>query len=136
MKAGGFFLGTLLLANLATLSALSLHVVRSPDKMVSVVPKAQLTFVDTFVDTRDWTPLDLVHHAAFVARLNDAGQSQLIAHVGQANAVYIPSKQWTPSALAPANVPNPWMPPQAPAVKPPAVRAMVAPATAYSACGM
>lgn len=109
MKAGGFFVGTLLLGNLAVLSGLSLHVVRSPDKTVTFVPKSQLTFVDTYVDTRVWTPQDATRHAALVARLTEAGKADLISHVTDGSACCtVPQATSTVKHLtAPATQPAP-----------------------------
>jgi hypothetical protein len=107
MKAGGFFVGTLLLGNLAVLSGLSLHVVRSPDKAVSFVPKSQLTFVDTYVDTRNWTPQDVSKHPALVARLTDAGKVGLISHVTDDSACCTTTQVIVKHATTPATQPAP-----------------------------
>jgi len=69
-----------------TLAAASLHVVHAPGAMlwnkvpynVRVVPKSNLTFKDTFVDTTKWTVADLDAHPEFVARLQQANRTCLI----------------------------------------------------------
>ena len=75
-----WFISLLLLGNLALMSALAFHVVWSPAGL-AFVPKAQLSLVDTFVNTRHWKPGDLPHHAALVQRLGDADQMNLIEHL-------------------------------------------------------
>jgi hypothetical protein len=69
-----------LLGNLALLAALSLHVVRGPGAF-AVTPKGQLTLLDTYVDTRNWSAADVHDHAAVVTRIVQSGHSALIAHV-------------------------------------------------------
>jgi hypothetical protein len=77
---GRFLIGLLLLGNLLFLAALSLHVVRSPGKF-TVLPKSQLTLIDVFVDTTNWTADQLNEHPAVVARLMQAGKGQMLSHV-------------------------------------------------------
>ncbi len=68
------------------LAGASVHVVHAPGSMlwnkvpynVRVVPKSNLTFKDTFVDTTKWTVADLDTHPEFVARLQQANRSCLI----------------------------------------------------------
>jgi hypothetical protein len=60
-----------------TLAALSLHVVRTPDK-IEVVTKQRLGFVDTYCDTRAWTLADIPRHPTLVRRLIEIDQAELL----------------------------------------------------------
>lgn len=68
------------------LAAASLHVVRAPGTMlwnkvpvnIQFVPKSNLTFKNTFIDTTKWTVADVEAHPAFVARLQQANRTCLI----------------------------------------------------------
>ncbi len=62
------------------LAAASLHVVRTPDKVV-VVPKDRLTFNETYADIREWTTDDVASHPQLTARLTATGRSDLLANV-------------------------------------------------------
>ena len=73
-----------LLANLLMMGAVSLHVIRTPERF-EFVPKSQLTLMDTYVDTRIWTANDLKTHAALVQRLAQAGKQDVLSHVTAAN---------------------------------------------------
>ena len=77
---GRLLVALLLLGNLLMLTALSVHVVRSPEKC-AVVAKSQLTLMETFVDTRAWTAADLKDHSAVVSRLVQAGKGDLLSHI-------------------------------------------------------
>ncbi len=66
----------ILLANVVMFGALSTHVVCGPDGW-AVIAKDHLTLVDTYVDTRQWTPEEMVRHAAFVQRAEQARPSLL-----------------------------------------------------------
>ena len=92
---GRLFLVVLLLGNLAYMGALSLHIVRSPEK-TRLIPKGQTTLLETYVDTRNWTTSDMREHAAVVADINRAGRGDLIAHVSS------PVTTVTPRAVAPS----------------------------------
>lgn len=76
-----FFL--LLFAGGWALSAAALHVVRTPANVltVTVLPKNELSFDDTYVDTREWTMQDVPKHNDLVRRLITTGKSDVVAHV-------------------------------------------------------
>lgn len=63
------------------LAALSLHVVRTPDDIPTLVPKEKLDYRDTYVDTTKWTIDDVGKHPAVVTRLIRAGKADAIKHV-------------------------------------------------------
>jgi hypothetical protein len=63
------------------LAALSLHVVRTPDEVPTLVPKEKLDYRDTYVDTTKWTIDDVAKHPAVVTRLIRAGKADAIKHV-------------------------------------------------------
>ena len=62
------------------LAALSLHVVRTPDK-IGLIPKQRLGFTDTYVDARKWTLSDLPAHAALVERVLQANKAELLGYL-------------------------------------------------------
>jgi len=74
-----------------TLAASAVHVILTPDpsttERVIIIPKDQISFEDTFVDTRKWTLADAANHPKVVQRLIDTGKADRIAHVldGQSN---------------------------------------------------
>lgn len=65
------------------LSAAALHVVRTPANLltVTVIPKNELSFEDTYVDTRQWTMDDVPKHDDLVRRIITTGRSDVLAHV-------------------------------------------------------
>jgi len=63
-----------------TLASASLHVVRTPGKVI-VIPKDRVRFHDTFVDTRRWTLDNVSQHPDVSARLVHLGRADLLAHV-------------------------------------------------------
>jgi hypothetical protein len=64
------------------LAALSLHVIVTPhDVPVSLVPKEQFGFKETYVDTRAWKLDDVSAHQTFVAKLIRTGKSDILRHV-------------------------------------------------------
>ena len=65
------------------LSAAALHVVRTPANLltVTVIPKNELSFEDTYVDTRQWTMEDVPKHDDLVRRIITTGRSDVLAHV-------------------------------------------------------
>src|SRR5258708_30632504 len=77
---GRFLVGLLLLANLLFLLSLSVHVVRWPGG-VALVSKSQLSLVDTYADTRNWSREDLTTRPVLVSRIVQAGQGRTIAHL-------------------------------------------------------
>ena len=104
------FLVFILLIGGWALAALSLHVIRTPQKVI-VVPKNRLHYEGTYVDTRDWTPDDVKNHEALVERLVATGKTT------QAQAVtYLTTPATQP--VAPGVVP-PAPPPHAPVVEEP-----------------
>jgi hypothetical protein len=62
------------------LAALSLHVVRTPDK-IGLIPKQRLGFTDTYVDARKWTLSDLPAHAELVQRVIQADKAELLGYL-------------------------------------------------------
>ena len=75
----------LLIGNLLMVTAVSMHVIRTPARL-EFIPKSQLTLVETYVDTRNWTVVDLKNHAAFVQRLAQDGRQDVLSHVTTVNA--------------------------------------------------
>jgi hypothetical protein len=73
------------------LAAASLHVVRGPGTMlygyvpvnVQLVPKTNLTFHDTYVDTTKWSAADVATHPAFVERLRQANKADLVTQASE-----------------------------------------------------
>ena len=78
---------SLLLANLAFLGALSLHVVHGSSG-TAVIAKTHLTLVDTCVDTTKWTAADITEHAALVSRISQAGRADLLPKLASASAAH------------------------------------------------
>jgi|GEM_PF-7134026 len=74
---------TLLLAGWG-LAAVSLHVIRTPDR-VALIPKQRLGFADTYVDARTWKLDDLQAHPALVRRVLDTGKADLFRYLTRAN---------------------------------------------------
>src|ERR1041385_8641149 len=74
------------------LASSSLYLVRSPggrfEKIghLALIPKDHLTYRDTYVDTRRWTPDDLAQHACVVARINSTHHGDLLKHVSLATS--------------------------------------------------
>src|SRR5438045_2078825 len=68
-----------------TLAALAVHVVVAPGKpgRVILVPKNQLGFKDTYVDTRDWTIGDVVNHPQVTERLVQSGKADALTQVAK-----------------------------------------------------
>jgi hypothetical protein len=73
------FVVVLLVAGWA-LAALSLHVVRTPEKII-VIPKNRVGYVDTYVDVRNWTPADVHNHASLAERLVATGRGEVLARI-------------------------------------------------------
>jgi hypothetical protein len=67
------------------LAGLSLHVIRTPDR-IDLVPKQSLGFSDTWVDTRSWTAADVPNHPELVARLLSAGREADLAHLFESSS--------------------------------------------------
>lgn len=64
------------------LAALSLHVVRTPDK-IGLLPKDRLGVFDTYVDARTWTLADLPAHAPLVKRMLQADKADWFSYMAQ-----------------------------------------------------
>jgi hypothetical protein len=62
------------------LAALSLHVVRTPDK-IGLIPKERLGITDTYVDARTWTLSDLSSHSALIQRVLEADKADLFRYL-------------------------------------------------------
>ena len=84
------FLIVLLLANVGFMAMVSLHVVKGPSG-TAVVAKTNLTLVDSYIDVTSWKDADKDIHAAFVSRVNAAGKSYLLSHVGQTGVSQAPA---------------------------------------------
>lgn len=64
------------------LSAMSLHVIRTPDDMgFTLVTKERFGLTDTYVDTRHWTLDDVSRHPLLVKKLIDVGKEEVLRHV-------------------------------------------------------
>ena len=86
MKALGRLLLTLiLLGNLLLLAALSVHVVRSANR-VRVMPKAHLTLLETYEGVTNWTADDAKNHPEVVARVIASGHGDLLPAAATASA--------------------------------------------------
>jgi hypothetical protein len=62
------------------MAALSLHVVRTPDR-IGLIPKQRLGITDTYVDARKWTMSDLPSHAELVQRVLQANKAELFGYL-------------------------------------------------------
>jgi hypothetical protein len=62
------------------LAALSLHVVRTPEK-IGLIPKDRLGFTDTFVDARKWTLSDASAHPELIRRVIEADKAELFRYM-------------------------------------------------------
>jgi hypothetical protein len=73
----------MLFLGMATLVTSALYIIRvpGPDKQVIIVPKNQLGFSDTYVDTRNWSMDDVMKHAAVVERVIETGKADRLAHL-------------------------------------------------------
>jgi hypothetical protein len=91
------------------LAAASLHIIRTPSNFltVSFLPKNELTFDDTYVDTRLWTIDDVPHHRDLVVRLLATGKTDVIAHIADAHSSRdIPTQLANALGEAPAPTPS------------------------------
>jgi hypothetical protein len=84
-----------------SLAALSLHVVRTPDK-IGLIPKERLGITDTYVDARKWTLADLNNHPVLVKRLLEANKADLFQYLADPNKGDISRQLSGASAQAPA----------------------------------
>jgi len=77
------FIFVMLFLGMAALATSALYVIRipGPDKQLIVVPKNQLGFTDTYVDTRNWSMDDAVKHAAVVERVLETGKADRLSHL-------------------------------------------------------
>ena len=73
----------MLFLGMTALAASSLYIIRvpGPEKQVIIVPKNQLGFSDTYVDTRNWSMDDAVKHAAVVERVIETGKADRLSHL-------------------------------------------------------
>ncbi|MBC7782764.1 MAG: hypothetical protein H7144_02910 [Burkholderiales bacterium] len=62
----------------------SLHVVRTPDAVIGVIPKNRLGFADSYVDVRTWTAADAAAHPDLLRRLIATDKTHWLKHVGTA----------------------------------------------------
>lgn len=58
-----------------------MHVVRAPGGKVAFAAKSQLTLIDAYVDTSDWTAANLADHPGLVAALTRSGKMDVLSHV-------------------------------------------------------
>ena len=71
----------LLLVGGWALASAAVHVVRVPgEKLPVIMTKNQLTYTDTYVDTRQWTLADDRNHPEFVRRVIESGKTNVLAH--------------------------------------------------------
>jgi len=77
------FIFLMLFLGMATLATSALYVIRvpGPDKQVIIVPKNQLGFTDTYVDTRNWSMDDVMKHPAVVERVIETGKADRLSHL-------------------------------------------------------
>jgi hypothetical protein len=93
------------------LSALSLHVIRTPEKFI-VIPKEHLGIADTYVDARKWTMADLADHPDLVKRLLETDKADAFKYLtgndasGQLRGVMPSAKSQIESKLTPEAVLN------------------------------
>jgi len=89
-----------------SLAALSLHVIRTPDKFI-VIPKEHLGITDTYVDARKWTMSDLANHTDLVKRVLETDKADLFKYVtgndaeGQLRGVLPSARSGIQSRLSP-----------------------------------
>lgn len=82
MKAMFRLFVLLLLAGGWTLSALSLHVIRTPEQIpITLVTKDRMSFRDTWVDTTKWKLDDVGKHPLLVQRLIRAHKAEVLEHL-------------------------------------------------------
>lgn len=62
------------------LAAMSLYLVRTPDGF-QLLTKNRLTITDTWLDTRQWTLVDIDKHPAFAQRVVELKKASLLRHV-------------------------------------------------------
>jgi hypothetical protein len=68
------------------LAALSLHVIRTPDR-IGLIPKDRLGFADTYVDARAWKLDDLSNHPELVKRVLEANKAELFQYLAPGNDI-------------------------------------------------
>lgn len=89
------------------LAAATLHVVRTPDGTIGIIPKNHLSLYDTYVDVRAWTAKDLTGHEELLKRLQAADKLHWIKHLvpeGYSPSVWISDflSSGNPAASQPA----------------------------------
>jgi hypothetical protein len=77
------FIALMLFLGMTALTASALYIIRvpGPEKQVIIVPKNQLGFADTYVDTRNWSMDDAVKHARVVERVLETGKAERLSHL-------------------------------------------------------
>ncbi|MEM8873380.1 MAG: hypothetical protein AAGD32_03885 [Planctomycetota bacterium] len=68
------------------LAALSVHVIRTPEKVV-IVPKNRVNITDTYVDVREWTIAEVEAHPVVTRRLLQTDKANHLAHVAGADVL-------------------------------------------------
>lgn len=63
------------------LAALSLHVVRTKDDHIVIIPKQKLGITDIYVDARSWTLPDAGQHPDLVKRIIESGRAENFGYV-------------------------------------------------------
>src|SRR4051812_31853447 len=76
-------------------AAASLHVVRTPTTFLTfaIVPKNDVTFTDTYADTRTWTMADVPAHRDLVRRIIASNKCDVLSHLADAkSALDVPTQ--------------------------------------------
>ena len=98
MKTLGRLLIVLLLAgNILFMAALSMHVVRAPGKF-AFAAKSQLTLIDAYVDTTNWSGVELADHPMLVSSLTHAGKMDVLSHITSVTLVPSSRHEWNTTA--------------------------------------
>ena len=63
--------------SLLMFGALQYHVLRTSDGF-SYVPKRSVTLKDTYLDVRDWSPLDWSHHPDLIISMMQNGRKDIL----------------------------------------------------------
>lgn len=87
------------------LAALSLHVVRTPDK-IGLLPKERLGIEDTYVDARSWTMADAALHPDLIKRVLEAGKANWFQYLADSSGGDVASQLSSAIQAAPGQKPN------------------------------
>jgi hypothetical protein len=87
------------------LAALSLHVVRTPDK-IGLLPKERLGFEDTYVDARSWTMVDAAMHPDLIKRVLEAGKANWFQYLADSGGGDVAQQLSTAISAPPAQKTN------------------------------